>query len=202
MKKLINLLPTDGEVFYYTSIFSLVESDAYFSSLVSEIAWKQEPIFVFGKPIMQPRLTAWYGDQGKEYSYSGITMRPSLWTPTLLEIKQRIESISGVQFNSALLNQYRDGNDSVGWHRDNEKELGENPAIASVSFGATRTFHFRHSKNKELKTSIELEHGSLLLMTGETQHKWHHSILKTQKFVGPRINITFRVIMQTMQIRM
>jgi len=196
MKNPTNLLPIDGKVFYYPSFFSLAESDRFISLLASEIVWKQEPIFVFGKPVMQPRLTAWYGDEGKEYSYSGISMKPSLWTPTLFEIKQRIESFSGIQFNSALLNQYRDGKDSVGWHRDDEKELGKNPAIASVSFGATRTFHFRHT-DKTLKTSIELEHGSLLLMTGETQHHWYHSIPKTQKFVGSRINITFRVIVQT-----
>lgn len=194
IKNPLNLVPVDGEVFYYPSIFSQVESANIFSHLVNEIVWKQEPILIFGKSVMQPRLTSWYGDEGKEYSYSGITMKPSPWTPTLFEIKQRVESLSGIQFNSALLNQYRDGKDSVGWHRDDEKELGKNPTIASVNFGATRRFLFRHRSDKTLKTSIELQDGSLLLMAGETQHHWYHSIPKTRKFVGPRINITFRVI--------
>lgn len=195
MEKTNNILDVDGESYYYPLLFSKKESDAIFSLLISEIAWKQEPIFIFGKSVMQPRLTAWYGDEEKEYSYSGITMTPFPWTSTLLEIKERVESVAGVKFNSALLNQYRDGNDSMGWHRDNEKELGRNPVIASVSFGAKRIFHLRHSKNKKMKTSIELEHGSLLLMAGETQHHWHHSISKTKKFAGPRINITFRAIL-------
>ena len=189
-----NLLPFDGEAFYYPSFFPRKMSDDFFSSLSKEIAWKQEPIVIFGRAIMQPRLTAWYGDEGKEYSYSGITMKPNPWTSSLLNIKEKIEQISQAPFNSALLNQYRDGQDSVGWHRDNEKELGINPVIGSVSFGATREFQFRHCVDKTLKVSIELEHGSFLLMSGSTQHRWFHSIPKRNAAVDPRINITFRIV--------
>jgi len=144
---------------------------------------------------MQPRLTAWYGDPGKAYSYSGITMQPHNWTKALLEIKQRIEAVAGASFNSALLNLYRDGKDSMGWHRDNEKELGINPVIGSVSFGAARTFVLRHYTDKKLKQSIELTHGSFLLMRGRTQHCWEHSLPKRITSTGERINITFRRIL-------
>ncbi len=150
---------------------------------------------MFGKEVMQPRLTAWYGDSGKGYSYSGITMQPTPWNSTLIQIKEKIEKSSGVKFNSALLNFYRDENDSMGWHRDNEKELGENPSIGSVSFGATRTINFRHYFDKRLKNSIDLTDGSFLLMKGETQHYWQHSISKKSYPIGPRINLTFRTIL-------
>lgn len=143
---------------------------------------------------MQPRLTAWYGDAGKDYSYSGITMQPLAWTDTLMAIKQSADKVAGVSFNSALLNLYRDGKDSMGWHRDNEKELGTNPVIASVSFGAPRRFLLRHYTDKKLVREIVLTHGSLLLMRGETQHYWEHSIPKTAKPAGSRINITFRIV--------
>jgi len=189
-----NRLPTDGEVLYYPSFFSINESDGLFSALSNEIAWRHEPIVVFGRPVMQPRLTSWYGDPGKDYSYSGITMKPNPWTQALLVIKEKIERVSETTFNSALLNQYRDGRDSVGWHRDNEPELGENPVIGSVSFGGTREFQLRHCNDKGLKVSIDLEHGSFLLMRGSTQHHWMHSIPKRNAATGPRINITFRVI--------
>jgi alkylated DNA repair dioxygenase AlkB len=145
---------------------------------------------------MQPRLTAWYGDPDKYYEYSGITMHPKKWTNTLLEIKHRIETLSPVTFNSALLNQYRHEKDSVGWHRDNEKSLGINPVIGSVSFGASRNFLFRHYADKTVRHSVELTHGSLLLMQGQTQHCWEHSIPKQTAATGPRINITFRKIQE------
>ena len=189
-----NLLPKDGCAQHFRAFFSKNQSDRFLTALANEIAWKQEPIFIFGKSVMQPRLTAWYGDAGKNYSYSGITMVASEWTPELFEIKDRIEKASGFVFNSALLNQYRDGSDSVGWHRDNEKELGKNPIIASVSFGATRAFHFRHRNEKSLLASVDLEHGSLLLMHGKTQHCWYHSIPKTRRIVNSRINITYRFV--------
>ena len=153
-KKVNNLLPQDGEVFYFPQLFTADESKEYFASLQNNINWKQEPIKIFGKEVMQPRLTAWYGDA--EYSYSGITMQPSSWTETLIQIKTRIETLAGVTFNSALLNQYRNENDSMGWHRDNEKELGKNPIIGSVSFGATRKFQLKHYFDKKLKTSIDM----------------------------------------------
>lgn len=169
-----NLLPYHGEVLFYPNFFSKDESDALFQSLLREINWKHEVIKMFGKEVMQPRLTAWYGDSDKPYSYSCITMQPLAWTETLLQIKQRIENIANKAFTSALLNLYRNGNDSMGWHRDNEKELGINPVIGSVSFGATRTFQLRDYNSKSGIKSIDLTHGSFLLMRGETQHYWEH----------------------------
>ena len=189
-----NILPKDGEVLFYPNFFSNEESNYFFESLLNKVSWRQEAIFLFGKEIMQPRLTAWYGDYGKSYSYSGITMQPDIWIHPLIIIKERIEKIAGIQFTSALLNQYRDQNDSVGWHRDNETELGKNPVIGSVSFGATRKFVFQHCLEKDLKASVELCNGSFLLMRGQTQHFWRHSIPKLRAQVEARINITFRVI--------
>ncbi len=189
-----NLIPVDGEIFYYPALFARAESDAFFSLLRDGVAWKHEPIVIFGKSVMQPRLTAWYGDAGISYRYSGITMHAQAWTPALQKIKARVEEASQIKFNSALLNQYRNGGDSVGWHRDNEKELGPNPVIGSVSFGATREFQLRHCKDENLKASILLEHGSLLLMQGSTQHCWQHSVPKRKAALGTRINLTFRVV--------
>lgn len=159
------------------------------------IEWKHEPIWMFGKKVMQPRLTAWYGDAGKAYRYSGILMTPFPWTSSLLEIKAKVEELTGEKFNSALLNLYRNGADSMGWHRDNEPELGINPVIASVSLGAARRFLLREYQDKKSKTEILLEDGSLLIMKGESQTHWEHSIPKTTKCMAPRINITFRSIL-------
>jgi alkylated DNA repair dioxygenase AlkB len=189
-----NILPIDGEVYLYPELFNESTSDLFFKSLTENIAWKQEPVKIMGQEIMQPRLTAWYGDQGKSYSYTGITMNPLPWTIDLLKIKEAVQKISGEVFNSALLNLYRDGSDSVGWHRDNEKSLGINPVIGSVSFGVPRVFSLKHYKDKKLKEKILLTNGSFLLMKGETQHKWLHSIQKDPAVVRPRINITFRTI--------
>ncbi len=189
-----NIISHNGEVFYMKNTFDLDEADLLYKKLLSDIEWKQEPIKIYGKMIMQPRLTAWYGEQGKDIFYSGISMKPYPWSAALLEIKERVEKILQVKFSSALLNLYRDGNDSLGWHRDNEKELGPNPTIASVSFGASRTFFLRDYKTKSEKHSIELEHGSLLVMKKETQHHWEHSIPKRKRVLDPRVNITFRVM--------
>lgn len=189
-----NLLPIDGTVYFYPDFFTTKESDRLFQELKDSIEWKHEPIIIFGKEIMQPRLTAWFSDLNLEYSYSGITMKGVGWNKTLLEIKERVEKVSGVVFTGALLNFYRDEKDSMGWHKDDEKELGKNPVIGSVSLGATRTFKFQNIKNKKLQTSLNLTHGSYLLMSGVTQHFWKHSIPKRVGPLGPRINITFRVI--------
>lgn len=189
-----NLLPFDGEVLLYPNAFTSAESDAFLDGLIHEVPWKHEAITMFGRQVMQPRLTAWYGDTGKSYSYSGITMQPLVWTETLLQIKNKADNIAGVSFNSALLNYYRDGNDSMGWHRDNEKELGINPVIASISFGVARKFQLRHYSDKTGLTNILLTHGSLLLMRGETQHYWEHQLPKVKDHMGGRVNITFRVI--------
>ncbi len=194
MNEFVSVLETDGRVDFFPQFFSCEESDHYFKILSEEIGWKQEPVSIFGKMILQPRLTAWYGDPDRSYSYSGITMDPMPWTPTLLEIKLLIETISHAVFNSALLNQYRNQKDSVGWHRDNEESLGTNPVIGSVSFGATRWFQLRNYKDKSIKRSLELTHGSLLLMQGQTQHFWEHCVPKQSAALGKRINITFRRI--------
>ncbi|HEY4154045.1 MAG TPA: alpha-ketoglutarate-dependent dioxygenase AlkB [Puia sp.] len=191
-----NILDRGGEAFYFPEFFLAEESDRYFQELLREIAWNQEPVKIFGKMLMQPRLTAWYGDPGKPYRYSGITMHPKNWTTPLLEIKQRIEKRSPALFNSALLNLYRDQKDHVGWHRDNEKSLGAQPVIGSVSFGATRRFLFRYYADKKIKRPLELTHGSFLLMQGQTQHFWEHCIPKQALAAGPRINITFRNIQE------
>lgn len=189
-----NLLPSQGEVYLYPGLFNEGESTVLYKFLAERINWKQEPVIIAGREIMQPRLTAWYGDEKKAYSYSGITMHPNCWTDELLDIKQRIEAIAEHEFTSALLNFYRDGNDSVGWHRDNEKELGLNPVIGSVSFGAPRIFCLKHTNDKRLQEKILLTNGSFLLMKGATQHNWRHSIPKDPKVTQGRINITFRTI--------
>ncbi len=183
----------NGEYIFYPNFFSKSESDSLLKNLRSNIIWKQESMNMYGKKIDFPRLTAWYGNNDKPYSFSGITLQPLPWTSEILTIKSKIESIAKTEFNSVLLNLYRDGNDSISWHTDAEKELGINPIIASVNFGATRKFQLRHIKTKE-KLEIELTHGSLLIMQGELQHFWQHQVPKTSKVVGERINLTFRVI--------
>ena len=184
----------DAAVTLHPAFFSPAESDDYFAALRQETAWGQGRIKLFGQTHNEPRLTAWHGDAGKSYSYSGIVMHPLPWTPLLLEIKTRVDEAAQTAFNSVLLNLYRDGRDSNGWHQDNEPELGANPVIASVSFGAARRFQMRHKIRPDLKLNLELPHGSLLLMTGATQHHWQHQLPKTAKPIGERINLTFRVI--------
>lgn len=183
----------NGEYLFYPNFFTKSEGDIFFQKLKSEIEWKQESMNMYGKKINFPRLTAWYGDNDKPYSFSGITLSPKVWNEELISIKSKIEPIAKVDFNSVLLNRYRDGNDSISWHTDAEKELGINPVIASVNFGATRKFQLRHIKTKE-KLEIELTHGSLLIMQGELQHFWQHQVPKTSQKIGERINLTFRVI--------
>lgn len=184
----------DAEIEYYPNFFESHGADELFEKLKNEIPWQQDNITVFGKTHPQPRLTALFGNEGKSYSYSNIVMQPHHWNPLLLRIKNEIEEICHENFTTVLLNQYRDGKDSNGWHADNEKELGRNPVIASVSFGAERNFHLQHNTIKEQKLKINLEHGSLLIMKGTTQHFWKHQIPKTTKNIGTRINLTFRII--------
>jgi alkylated DNA repair dioxygenase AlkB len=183
----------NGEYIFYPHFFSKQESDLLLKSLRTAIEWKQESMNMYGKRIDFPRLTAWYGNNDKPYSFSGITLQPLPWTPDILKIKNTIEPVAQTEFNSVLLNLYRSGNDSISWHTDAEKELGINPVIASVNFGATRKFQLKHLNTKE-KLEIELTHGSLLIMQGQLQHFWQHQIPKTSKPVGERINLTFRVI--------
>lgn len=185
----------DGEIIMYRRFFAGEESDIFLQELLTEIKWKQDKIKYYGKEMNLPRLTAWYGDRGKAYKYSGIPMKPETWTPLLLLIKGRIEEVAKVDFNSVLLNLYRDGRDSVSWHSDNEPELGKNPIVGSVSFGQTRTLQFKHGLRKDLsRIDIDLTHGSLLIMKGMTQQFWQHQIPKTTRPLKPRINLTFRVI--------
>lgn len=184
----------DAEITLYRQIFSRKESNQFLSDINTKTPWRQDSIKIFGKTILLPRLTAWYGDQGKSYTYSGIPMNPEPWTDELIYIKSAIEEYTDVKFNSVLLNLYRDGNDSVAWHSDDEDELGENPVIASLSLGSERKFMFKHKYSKELKAEIALTHGSVLIMKGPTQRFWHHQLPKTTKKVSLRINLTFRVI--------
>jgi alkylated DNA repair dioxygenase AlkB len=184
----------DAEIEYYPNFFDANRAHELFEKLKNEIPWQQDNITVFGKTHPQPRLTALFGNEGKPYSYSNIVMQPNPWNPLLMFIKNEIEEICQEHFTTVLLNYYRNGKDSNGWHADNERELGKNPIIASVSFGEERFFHLQHNTLKEQKLKINLEHGSLLIMNGTTQHFWKHQIPKTAKPIGPRINLTFRII--------
>lgn len=184
----------DAEIIYYPQLFDKEQADTIYYELLKEIAWQQDNITVYGKTHPQPRLTALYGNDGKPYSYSNITMQPKPWNSLLQKIKYYIEASTECQFTTVLLNQYRDGKDSNGWHADNEKELGTNPIIASLSLGEERVFQLKHNTISEAKKNIILEHGSLLLMKGSTQHFWKHQIPKTTKPIGNRINLTFRSI--------
>ena len=185
------LLPHDGSAFYRPGFFNFLESERMFSSIKDETPWEERNIILFGKEVPQPRLACWYGDMA--YSYSGITLEPRPMTATLLEIKQRCEEVTSTKFNSVLVNLYRDGQDSMGLHADDEPELGSEPTIASVSFGGERNFRLRHRQTRELQ-QISLASGSLLVMSGLSQACWMHDIPKTKKFVEPRINLTFRYI--------
>jgi alkylated DNA repair dioxygenase AlkB len=184
----------NASIEYYPNFFDASQSEQLFTKLLDEIPWQLDNITIFGKTHPQPRLTALFGNEGKPYSYSNIIMQPHPWNPILMFIKSAIETICNENFTTVLLNLYRDGKDSNGWHADNEKELGRNPVIASVSFGAERSFHLKHNSIVDAKQKIILENGSLLLMKGETQHFWKHQIPKTAKPIGPRINLTFRII--------
>lgn len=184
----------DADILYYPNFFSTEEADLFYSELLHNIPWQQDEIKVFGKIHPQPRLTAFFGDRGKTLSYSGITMQAHNWIEPLLEIRGRINSVCDSDFNTVLLNNYRSGRDSNGWHSDNEHYLGRNPVIASVTFGAQRAFHLKHNTLEVPRQKIILEHGSLLLMKGTTQHFWKHQIPKTAKPVDPRINLTYRFV--------
>jgi alkylated DNA repair dioxygenase AlkB len=183
----------EGEATLYRRVFTRCRHDDLFHILSDEIPWQQHRITVYGRVIAAPRLSAWYGDPGAAYSYSGLKLEPLPWTPALTEIRTVSEELAGTRFNSALLNLYRDGRDSVGWHSDDESTLGRNPVIASVSLGATRRFVLRHKK-RPLQVELDLEPGSVLIMAGATQHHWRHQLPKTRQPVGPRINLTFRLI--------
>lgn len=189
----MNLIPYDGDVIYFVKILEKDRADFYFERLMETIDWKQDEVIIFGKRIITRRKTGWYGEKEYEYTYSKITRKAKLWTPELKELKNLVEEKTGLEFNSCLLNLYHSGEEGMSWHSDAEAELGKDPAIASLSLGADRKFVLKHKISKE-KASVELEHGSLLLMKGETQKHWLHSLPKTKKVKDPRINLTFRKI--------
>jgi alkylated DNA repair dioxygenase AlkB len=183
---------------YWPGFLAPAEATELFQTLIRDTPWLQPDLTIHGKRIKMPRLTAWYGDPQAYYTYSGIRNVPLPWTERLLGLKQHIELLIGQPFNSVLLNLYRSGNDSMSWHRDDEPELGFRPNIASVSLGLVRRFDFRPVERPAVgnrtRHSIELAHGSLLLMRGETQEAWEHGLSKASGVDGPRINLTFRLI--------
>lgn len=185
---------SNAEIDYTPAFFNLEESRELFEAIYYQTNWIEDDIKVYGKLYKQPRLTAFYANNDKAYGYSNISMSPQPFTPVLNAIKLKIEKATEMTFSSCLLNLYRDGQDSNGWHADDEKELGENPVIASLSLGADRLFHLKHKNIKTLKHKLTLQNGSLLLMKGETQHHWFHQIPKTKKLIDKRINLTFRLI--------
>jgi len=185
----------DGDARHWPHAFPADEAAALFVALRRNIEWAAEQVVIFGQPRLVPRRVAWHGDPGAAYKYSGTTHEPRPWTPELTVIRTRVERLSGQTFNSVLLNLYRDGRDGMGWHADDEPELGRNPVIASVSFGATRRFRLRHRRNRGEPVTLQLTDGSLLLMAGPTQHHWLHAVPKTAVAVGERINLTFRTVL-------
>jgi alkylated DNA repair dioxygenase AlkB len=194
----------DADLLFIENFYTPSVSDAFLAQLSAELAWEQGEITIFGKKIAEPRLSAWYGDAGKTYTYSGKVQEPLAWHDALISIKNSAEKVinselnqhlsSVFNFNSVLCNYYRNGQDSMGFHSDNEKELGQNPTIASVNFGESRRFIFRRRDDKTIKHELVLTHGSLLVMSGAVQHHWVHAVPKEPKRTKPRINLTFRHI--------
>jgi alkylated DNA repair dioxygenase AlkB len=186
----------DADVRYWPHALHVERADALLASLRGGIDWQPEHVVIFGQRRLVPRLVAWHGDPDAHYTYSGTDHAPRPWTPELHELREIAETLTGQRYNSVLLNLYRDGRDGMGWHADDEPELGRDPAIASFSLGATRRFRLRHRRRKQV-VDLELEHGSLLSMMGETQHHYLHSVPKTARPVGERINLTFRQVTST-----
>ena len=189
-----NLLPFDGEVYLYNNFLLEEIPNQLYAQLFNEIEWRQEGMKMYGKYLDFPRLTAWYGEEGKVYKYSGLVNVPLPFTHLLNELKKAVEKAADSTFNAALLNLYRNEKDSMGWHSDDDPELGINPVIASLSFGETRTFQFKHKRVPKTTKSLLLTNNSLLIMSDSTQHNWLHQLPKSTKPCQPRINITFRRI--------
>ena len=187
------VLHKDGLVNYYGKILAYQEANQYLDLLMQNILWKNDEVILFGKHIVTKRKTAWYGDSDYLYTYSNITKQALPWTKELYDLKQMVEEFAGVKFNSCLLNLYHNGNEGMGWHSDDEKSLGKDNTIASLSFGAERKFLLKHKQTKQI-ISLVLEHGSLLIMKDTTQTNWLHSLPKSKNIVQPRINLTFRTI--------
>ena len=188
-----NLLPQDGEVYYHGRIMDMQKANQFKAELMNDIAWENDQAVIFGKLIITTRKVAWYGDTPFSYTYSGITKTALPWTPALEALKGMAEELSGETYNSCLLNLYHTGEEGMAWHSDGEKDLKKNGAIASLSFGAERKFAFKHKQTGEVVNTF-LEHGSLLVMKGTTQTHWLHRLPPTKKVTTPRINLTFRTI--------
>ncbi len=188
-----NLLPKEGEVYYYGKVFTFEESKKYYDYLLNEIPWKPDEAVIFGKLIETKRKVAWFGEEEFEYSYSGRSKRAMKFTQPLLDLKKKIEELTGETYNSVLLNLYHDGSEGMAYHSDGERDLKEYGAIASLTFGAERKFSFKHKTSKE-RIDMLLENGSLLIMKGETQKYWLHRLPPSKKIITPRINLTFRTI--------
>ena len=188
-----NILPFDGEVLNYGLVLNSNLCTYYFNKFLAANFWQQDAFMMFGKQIKTNRKVAWFGNFNYQYSYSNSVKKALNWTPELLDLKEMVELKTGNKFNSCLLNLYHSGNEGMGWHSDNEKELGEYPVIASLSLGVPRKFLLKHNQTKQ-KIAIVLEAGNLLLMKGETQKSWMHSLPKTKNVEKPRINLTFRYI--------
>lgn len=191
--KVINILPFDGITNNHGVFLSKVEADFYFKTLLETIPWEHDQAIIFGKIITTKRKVAWFGEEEFNYTYSKITKKANIWTNELLELKQIVEKESNETYNSCLLNLYHSGEEGMAYHSDAEKMLKKNGAIASVSLGATRKFSFKHKENNH-RVDIILEHGSLLVMKGETQMHWLHRLPPSKKVISPRINLTFRTI--------
>jgi alkylated DNA repair dioxygenase AlkB len=184
------LINDDGLVLLKRGLLARDLSRHFLDTLSKTSPWRQDELTLFGRKVLTPRLSCWVGDV--PYTYSGLTLMPEPWSPAALVIRDLVEDFSGEKFNSVLLNLYRDGRDSMGWHCDDEPELGKNPVIASISLGAVRRFRLRHKQNHKTTVSVDLSEGSLLMMSGATQHHWQHCVPKTARPVGPRLNLTFR----------
>lgn len=188
-----NLLPNDGIVNYYGRVMDIAQANNYLDILLNTIQWKNDEAIIFGRHIITKRKVAWYGDDGYSYTYSNTTKQALSWTKELLALKALVEHLTGEKFNSCLLNLYHDGNEGMAWHSDDEKSLGKDTSIASLSFGAERKFALKHRVNKH-PVGLILENGSLLVMKGATQSNWLHSLPKSKKITTPRVNLTFRTM--------
>lgn len=182
----------DADLRYLPHWLDAATADRWLAALLAQTPWEQPQVRLYGRSFVVPRLVAWYGDPEARYRYSGLSHEPLPWTPLLAEIRAFVERTVGQPLNGVLLNYYRDGQDSMGWHSDDEAELGANPLIASLSLGGARRFDLRRAGQSRIEYSLMLEHGSLLVMAGATQHHWQHQVAKTRKPCAPRLNLTFR----------
>ena len=184
----------EGQLHLAAGWLGAEEADALFETLRAQVPWEVHRIRIFGREVDSPRLSCWIGDPDASYVYSRTRFEPRPWLPALLELRERLHADTGARFNSVLANLYRSGADAMGWHADDEPELGARPVIASLSLGASRRFLLRHRRERDRRMALDLPHGSLLLMSGDTQANWQHALPRTARPAGPRINLTFRLI--------